>query len=125
VPLPGARTYVLDAHLQPVAIGVPGELYVGGSGVSTGYLNRADLTAQSFVADPFVPGERIYKSGDSVRWLSNGELEYLGRINQQVKSLGVHIERGETESILGNHPAVRPRVVAVRNVNDDPRLAAS
>lgn len=99
-PLPNVRAYILDKHRNPVPIGVHGELYIGGAGVARGYLGRPKLTEESFLADPFVPGERIYKTGDMTRWFPMGEIEYLGRMDQQVKIRGFRIELGEIETRL-------------------------
>jgi amino acid adenylation domain-containing protein len=119
-PIPDLQVYVLDEHLQPVPIGVAGEMYVGGAGVAYGYLNREELTAQRFISNSFSnnPQARLYKTGDKARYLPNGELEYLGRIDNQVKIRGFRIELGEIESLLGQHPAVQQNVVVVRS--DDP-----
>lgn len=125
-PLPNVLTYVLDRWMQPVPAGTPGELYIGGVGVSRGYLNRPDLTAASFVPDPFStrPGARLYRTGDLVRWLSDGKLDLLGRIDNQVKIRGFRIELGEIESILNRHPKVENSVVIVNVTNENKRLAA-
>jgi acyl carrier protein len=121
------QLYVLDRYLQPVPIGIPGELHVGGAGLARGYLNRSDLTNERFIPNPFSPleGERLYKSGDLVRYLPEQDLEYLGRIDLQVKIRGFRIELGEIESVLMRNEAVRDVVVIVREDNPgDKRLVA-
>ena len=126
-PLAHARCYVLDGLLQPVPVNVAGELYVGGAGVGRGYRNDPELTAARFPTDPFGrPGGRMYRTGDRVRWKADGMLEFLGRIDGQVKLLGFRVEPGEIEATLLRHPAVREAVVvAVRGDTDDhARLAA-
>ncbi|KFE69484.1 non-ribosomal peptide synthetase [Hyalangium minutum] len=105
--------YVLDSHGALVPIGVPGELHLGGVGVARGYLNREELTRQKFIPHPFKPGERLYRSGDLVRWRKDGNLEYLGRIDHQVKLRGYRIELGEIESVLATHPGVAKAVTIV------------
>ncbi|HEX5716217.1 MAG TPA: amino acid adenylation domain-containing protein [Thermoanaerobaculia bacterium] len=116
VPIPDLSVYVLDARQQPLPIGVPGEICVGGAGVSRGYLGRPGLTAERFVPDPFgtLLGSRLYRSGDLGRLLQNGDLEYLGRIDDQVKIRGFRIELGEIEAALTAHPALRETVVVAR-----------
>jgi acyl-CoA synthetase (AMP-forming)/AMP-acid ligase II len=119
-PIPDLQVYVLDEYKQPVPIGVRGEMYVGGAGVTRGYLNRPELTAERFIANPFSnnPQARLYKTGDLGRYLPNGDLEYLGRIDNQVKIRGFRIELGEIEAILATHPDVWETVVVVRE--DEP-----
>ncbi|BCL80828.1 hypothetical protein ccbrp13_32930 [Ktedonobacteria bacterium brp13] len=114
--IPDLQLYVLDANRQPVPQGVPGELYVGGAGLARGYLNRADLTAQRFIPNPWSrePGARLYRTGDLVRYRSDGEIEFLGRVDQQVKIRGYRIELGEIEAVLNRYTAVRETVAMVR-----------
>ena len=114
-PIPDLRVHVLDAEREPVPIGVVGEMYVGGPGLALGYLNRPELTAQRFVPDPFMPGQRLYRSGDLARRLRNGDIEYNGRADFQVKVRGFRIELGEIETALGRHPGVRQSVVVARD----------
>ncbi|WP_237386293.1 non-ribosomal peptide synthetase [Xenorhabdus sp. Sc-CR9] len=130
-PLSDISAYVLDSfgHLAP--IGAPGELYVGGAGLARGYLNRPELTAERFIENPFASTEdkalgytRLYKTGDLVRWLPNGELEYLGRNDFQVKIRGYRIELGEVENILASHPQVKQAVVIAREHKGHDVLAA-
>jgi amino acid adenylation domain-containing protein len=119
------QTYILDARLQPVPVGVPGELYIGGAGLARGYLNRPDLTAERFIDNPFAPGERLYKTGDLTRFLKDGRIECLGRLDYQVKIRGFRIELGEIESVLSQHPSVRECVVvAFKKGGGDERLVA-
>lgn len=110
------QTYILNSDLQPVATGEPGELYIGGVGLAKGYLNRPELTAQRFIPNPFSqdPESRLYKTGDSVRYLSDGNIEFLGRLDHQVKIRGFRIELGEIEAILSQHSQVKQAVVIAR-----------
>ncbi|PAU57644.1 non-ribosomal peptide synthetase, partial [Pseudomonas sp. PICF141] len=126
-PIANVRTYVLDAFLNPMPVGVPGELHIGGAGVTLGYLNRAEQSAKVFIDDPFSPlaNARMYKSGDLVRWLPDGQLEYLGRMDHQVKIRGFRVELGEIEALIGAQPGVRQAVVLAReDVPGDKRLVA-
>ncbi|MCG6924074.1 MAG: amino acid adenylation domain-containing protein [Acidobacteria bacterium] len=124
-PIGNTQVHVLDERLQPVPLGVPGELHIGGDGVTLGYLNRPELTAERFVPDPFRPGALLYKTGDLARFLSDGRLDYLGRNDNQVKVRGFRIELGEIESILARHGAVGQAVVMARELRPgDVRLVA-
>ena len=114
-PIPDLTLHVLGPESQPLPVGIPGEIQVGGAGLALGYLGRPELTAERFVPDPFgAAGARLYRSGDLARRLPGGDLEYLGRIDHQVKIRGFRIELGEIESALGRHPSVREAVVLAR-----------
>nr|MBA3805361.1 non-ribosomal peptide synthetase [Acidobacteriota bacterium] len=115
-PIPDLQAYILDGHGQPLPVGVPGELYVGGAGLARGYLGRPELTARRFVPNPFgvEGGARLYRTGDRARYLPDGDLEYLGRLDYQVKIRGFRIELGEIEAALGKHPAIQEAVVSAR-----------
>lgn len=125
-PIANTKIHILDASLQPVPIGTPGELHIGGPGLARGYLNRPEMTQAKFIANPKKdePGSRLYKTGDLARFLPNGEIEFIGRVDFQVKIRGYRIELGEIESALQKCPGVRECVVIAREENNDKRLVA-
>ncbi|QLE41851.1 amino acid adenylation domain-containing protein [Nostoc sp. C052] len=130
-PISNTHIYILDKYLQPVPIGVPGELHIGGAGLARGYLNRPELTQEKFIPNPFnnskfkIQNSRLYKTGDLARYLPDGNIEYLGRIDNQLKIRGFRIELGEIEAILSQHPGVRENVVVAReDIPGEKRLVA-
>ena len=125
-PVANTQAYILDGVGQPVPIGVPGELYLGGDGLARGYFNQTELTAERFVPNEFSaePGGRLYRTGDLARYLPDGQIDFLGRVDHQVKVRGFRIELGEIESVLSSHPAVRQCIVTARTNEDGVRLVA-
>lgn len=126
-PITNTQAFVLDSYLEPVPVGVRGELYIGGLGLARGYLRRPELTAERFIPHPFssTPGQRLYRTGDLVRHLPDGNIDFIGRVDLQVKVRGYRIELGEIESVIAEYPSVREVVVAVREgLGGDKRLVA-
>lgn len=123
-PLPNCRIYILDKQLRPTPVGVEGELYIGGIQVARGYLNLPELTTNAFTPNPFVPGERIYKSGDIALYRTDGNIEYCGRADRQIKLRGQRIELGEIEDTIAKYSAVRRGAVVIRTVQDAPAIVA-
>ncbi|MBW4564787.1 MAG: amino acid adenylation domain-containing protein [Mojavia pulchra JT2-VF2] len=124
-PIANTQIYILDKHLQPVPIGVSGELHIGGVGLARGYWNKPELTQEKFISSPFESGHFLYKTGDLARYRADGNIEYLGRIDHQVKLRGFRIELGEIEAVLGQHPKVKETVVVAReDIPNNQRLVA-
>ncbi|MBF8189758.1 amino acid adenylation domain-containing protein [Nonomuraea sp. K274] len=125
-PIPGARVHILDDDLNPLPQGIPGQIHIGGPGITRGYLNRPALTAEHFTPDRLHPGERLYHTGDRGRWLPDGTIEFLGRTDTQTKIRGYRIELGEIETTLHNHPAIVGAAVTTQHdaATGDPRLTA-
>ena len=123
-PVANTTIHILDEQMRPVPIGTSGELYIGGVQVAVGYVNRDDLTAERFLPDPFDPAGRLYRTGDLARWLPSGQVDFLGRLDHQVKIRGQRIELGEIEATLGLHPSVLDAAVTVSDAGTDPKLIA-
>jgi amino acid adenylation domain-containing protein len=124
-PLMNYKVLILDEHKNLLPIGETGEIYISGEGLARGYLNNPELTAERFIENPYMPGEKMYRTGDLAKWLSDGNIEFFGRIDHQVKIHGMRIELGEIEAALGQHPAVREAVVLVKeDINNNKRLVA-
>ncbi|WP_339158297.1 amino acid adenylation domain-containing protein [Paenibacillus sp. FSL W8-0186] len=117
-PISNSMAYIVDKYGNLNPVGVPGELWVGGDGVARGYMNNEELTRQKFIPNPFVPGDRVYRTGDAARWLPDGSIEFIGRMDNQVKIRGFRVEIGEIESVLLNHPAVKEVVILVKEYEE-------
>ncbi|MCP4632090.1 MAG: amino acid adenylation domain-containing protein, partial [candidate division Zixibacteria bacterium] len=120
-PISNTKIYILDNNLNLVPMGVPGEICISSPGVARGYLNKDDVTARSFVKNPLNPEDRIYRTGDLGKWLPDGNIEYLGRVDHQVKIRGHRIELGEVEAMLGRYKAIHDCVVVDRDDNSGAR----
>jgi acyl carrier protein len=125
-PISNSQIYVLDRARKPVPIGIPGEIYVGGEGVALGYWNRPDLTAERFIQNPLpsAPKARLFRTGDLGRWRADGNLEYLGRVDSQIKLRGMRLELGEVEAVVASHPDVKQAAVLLCGEHDQQRLVA-
>src|SRR5439155_22383674 len=125
-PVSNSQVYLLDRQMNPVPVGVRGQIYVGGDGLAAGYWNRPELTAERFVTNPIAPEQsaRLYRTGDLGRWRADGEIEYLGRVDSEVKLRGMRIELGEIEAVLASHAAVRGAVVTITGQGEQQKLSA-
>jgi amino acid adenylation domain-containing protein len=123
-PIANTQIYILNDRMMPVPVSIPGELYIGGDGLARGYLNLPQLTAERFIDNPFQPGTKLYRTGDSARWLAGGEIEYLGRIDNQVKLHGFRIELDEIETRLNQYPGIRESAVVIHNHQEHVQLRA-
>src|SRR5262249_38699280 len=113
-PIDNTQIYILDSHLQPVPVAVAGELYISGEGVAAGYLNQPELTKERFTDNPFVSNSKMYRTGDLCRYLADGNVEFIGRADHQIKVRGFRVELGEIEATLAKHPSVRQAVVVAK-----------
>jgi amino acid adenylation domain-containing protein/non-ribosomal peptide synthase protein (TIGR01720 family) len=117
-PISNSQAYILDDDLNPVPVGIVGELYVGGDGIARSYLNRIDLTSEKFIDSPFIKGKKIYRTGDLAKWLTDGNIDFLGRKDQQIKIRGFRVETGEIENILLKHPSIVQTYIVPRETNN-------